>query len=88
MHIPESHNRELKQTDAAAASLQISIQNDSRPSEFSRPLTSIILNLNGICLLAAAASVCLSSLMLALAAMKTPYLKKLRCFTDLGPHCI
>ena len=40
-------NRELKQTDAAAANLQISIQQDSRPSEFSRPLISIILNLNG-----------------------------------------
>ena len=39
--------RELKQTDAAAANLQISIQKDSRPSEFSRPLTSITLNLNG-----------------------------------------
>ena len=39
-------NRELKQTDAAAANLQISIQKDSRPSEFSRPLTSITLNLN------------------------------------------
>ena len=38
---------ELKQTDAAAANLQISIQKDSRPSEFSRPLTSITLNLNG-----------------------------------------
>ena len=37
--------RELKQTDAAAANLHISIQKDSRPSEFSRPLTSI--NLNG-----------------------------------------
>ena len=56
-------NRELKQTDAAAAILQISIQKDSRPNEFSRPLTSITLNLNGICLLTAAASVCLSSLM-------------------------
>ena len=39
--------RELKQTDAAAANLQISIQKDSRPSEFSRPLTAITLNLNG-----------------------------------------
>ena len=39
-------NRELKQTDAAAANLQISIQKNSRPSEFSRPLTSITLNLN------------------------------------------
>ena len=39
-------SRELKQTDAAAANLQISIQKDSRPSEFSRPLTSITLNLN------------------------------------------
>ena len=39
--------RELKQTDAAAAILQISIQKDSRASEFSRPLTSITLNLNG-----------------------------------------
>ena len=40
--------RELKQTDAVAvANLQISIQKDSRPSEFSRPLTSITLNLNG-----------------------------------------
>ena len=36
----------VKQTDAAAANLQISIQKDSRPSEFSRPLTSITLNLN------------------------------------------
>ena len=41
-------NRELKQTDAAAANLQISTQKDSRPSEFSRPLTSITLNLNGL----------------------------------------
>ena len=40
-------DRELKQTDAAAANLQISIEKDSRPSEFSRPLTSITLNLNG-----------------------------------------
>ena len=32
-------NRELKQTDAAAVNQQISIQKDSRPSEFSRPLT-------------------------------------------------
>ena len=39
--------RELKQTDAAAANLQIPIQKDSRPSEFSRPLTPITLNLNG-----------------------------------------
>ena len=38
--------RELKQTDAAAANLQIPIQKDSRPSELSRPLTSITLNLN------------------------------------------
>ena len=38
--------RELKQTDAAAANLQISIQKDSRPSEFNRPLTPITLNLN------------------------------------------
>ena len=38
-------DRELKQTDAAAANLQISIQKDSRPSEFNRPLTSITLNL-------------------------------------------
>ena len=37
----------FKQTDAAAANLQISIQKDSSPSEFSRPLTSITLNLNG-----------------------------------------
>ena len=40
-------NREPKQTDTAAANLQISIQKHSRPSEFSRPLTSITLNLNG-----------------------------------------
>ena len=39
--------KELKQTDAAAANLQISIQKDSRPSEFSRPLTCSTLNLNG-----------------------------------------
>ena len=39
--------RELKQTDAAAAILQISIQKDSRPCEFSRPFTSFTLNLNG-----------------------------------------
>ena len=31
--------RELKQTDAAAVNQQISIQKDSRPNEFSRPLT-------------------------------------------------
>ena len=60
----ESINRELKQTDTAASNLQISIQKDSRPSEFSQPLTSITLNLNGICLLTTAASVCLSSLMM------------------------
>ena len=41
------NNRELKQTDAPAAYLQIPIQKDARPSEFSRPLTSITLNLNG-----------------------------------------
>ena len=35
-------NRELKQTDAAAVNQQISIQKDSRPSEFSRPLTLFI----------------------------------------------
>ena len=39
--------KELKQTDAVAANLQISIQKDSRPSEFKRPLTSITLILNG-----------------------------------------
>ena len=39
-------NRELKQTDAAAANLQIPIQKDTRSSEFSRPLTSVTLNLN------------------------------------------
>ena len=38
---------DLKQTDEAAANLQIFIQKDSRPSEFTRPLTSIALNLNG-----------------------------------------
>ena len=38
--------RDLKQTDAAAANLQISVQRDSRPSEFTRPLTSVTLNLN------------------------------------------
>ena len=43
----ESAFRELKQTDTAAADLQFSIHKDSRPSEFSRPLTSITLNLNG-----------------------------------------
>ena len=52
-----------------AADLQISIQKDSRPSEFSRPLTSITLNLNGICLLAAHAAVCLSSLLSLLLAL-------------------
>ena len=35
----ECNIRELKQTDAAAVNQQISIQKDSRPSEFSRPLT-------------------------------------------------
>ena len=40
----ESAFRELKQTDTAAANLQFSIHKDSRPSEFSRPLTSITLN--------------------------------------------
>ena len=44
-------NRELKQTDAAAkreaVNKQISIRKDSRPSEFSRPLTSFTLQLNG-----------------------------------------
>ena len=39
--------RELKQTDVAGANLQIPIQKDSKPSKFSRPLTFIILNLNG-----------------------------------------
>ena len=58
----EERKSAFKQTDAAAAILQISFQKDSRPSEFSRPLTTITLNLNGICLLTAAASVCLSSL--------------------------
>ena len=42
-----TENRDLKQTDATAANKQISIQKDSRPSEFSRPLTSITLKLNG-----------------------------------------
>ena len=41
-----NYNRELKQTDMAAANLQISIQKNPRPSEFSRPLTSVTLNLN------------------------------------------
>ena len=36
----------FKQTDEAADNLQISIQKDSRPNEFSRPLKSITLNLN------------------------------------------
>ena len=40
------HNSELKQTDAAEANLQSSIQKDSGSSEFSRPLTSTTLNLN------------------------------------------
>ena len=44
--VVQFHVRELKQTDAAAANLQISIQKDSRPSEFSRSLTSSTLNLN------------------------------------------
>ena len=39
--------RDLKQTDKAAVNKQISIQKDSVPSEFSRPLTSITLKLNG-----------------------------------------
>ena len=39
-------NRHLKQTDAAAANLKVSIQKDSRLSEFTRSLTSITLNLN------------------------------------------
>ena len=34
-----SNSDKLKQTDAAAVNQQISIQKDSRPSEFSRPLT-------------------------------------------------
>ena len=38
-----SDNGELKQTDAAAVSQQISIQKDSRPNEFTRPLTSFTL---------------------------------------------
>ena len=43
---------ELKQTDAATerrrrVNKQISIQKDSRPSEFTRPLTSFTLYLNG-----------------------------------------
>ena len=37
-------SRELKQIDAAAINKQISIQKDSRPSDFSRPLTLITLN--------------------------------------------
>ena len=41
------YSRELKQTDSAAVNKQISIQKDSRPSEFSRPLTSFTLKLNG-----------------------------------------
>ena len=59
--------RELKQTDAAAKRRRISIQKDSRPSEFTRPLTSFTLKLNGDLnvtrLLSATASVCLSSLL-------------------------
>ena len=43
-----SYNRDFnKQTDAAAVNKQISVQEDSRPSELSRPLTSITLKLNG-----------------------------------------
>ena len=55
--------RELKQTDAAAVNQQISIQKDSRPSEFSRPLTSFTLQLNENLNVTAAALVCLSSLL-------------------------
>ena len=39
----ERRDRDLKQTDAAAVNKQISIQTDSKPSEFVRPLTSITL---------------------------------------------
>ena len=39
--------RDLKHTDAAAANLQIPFRRTQRPSEFSWPLTSITLNLNG-----------------------------------------
>ena len=35
--------RELKQTDTVVVNQQISIQKDSRPSEFTRPLTSFTL---------------------------------------------
>ena len=38
--------RDFKQTDVAAVIKRISIQKDSRPSEFSQPLTSITLKLN------------------------------------------
>ena len=55
--------RELKQTDAASVNQQISIQKDSRPSEFSRPLTSFTVELNGNLNVTAAALVCLSSLL-------------------------
>ena len=37
-------NRDLKQIEAATVIKQISIQKDSRPSEFTRPLTLITLN--------------------------------------------
>ena len=37
MTATSDYNRELKQIDAAAVIKQISIQKDSRPSEFSRP---------------------------------------------------
>ena len=40
----ERRNKDLKETDAAAVNKQISIQTDSKPSEFVRPLTSITLN--------------------------------------------
>ena len=36
--------RDLKKTDTAAVNKQISVQNDSRPSESTRALTSITLN--------------------------------------------
>ena len=39
--------RELKQPDSAAVNKYISIQKDSRPSEFTRPLIPFTLELNG-----------------------------------------
>ena len=72
----------------AAVNKQISIQKDSRPSEFSRPLTSFtLIERKFECdrlLSAAAASVCLSSLLTILKQQIAPLKHCLLLFADFG----